>query len=614
METPAVIAIIMVFLLDFFRFGASIFVSLAHFLMLFQAIKLLGRKGRKDCAQILLVSFFQTLSSCTLSVGAWQAGVMLALVPIATAGLFWLQASREEALYPDFFVKGAAKSFRWVVLFMSAAAIPINLVLAAALFVVFPRLGFRTFVGVGMGKSGYTEQVNLTLGGRLHEDNSTVMWLEILPPSDRPRWGGYLRGGALEAFDGKVWSRSGSLSQKALVAGSGGLIRAPGFTGDAIHGALRQHVTLINTAGSILFGSPAIIEVSAPFTTLQYYADGSFRWTTGWRKPLAYDIVSQEASRSSSVRQPLGPKDLQANLDLPGLSFDKTKILTRSMGGTGPARLRAQRIESFLRDNFTYAKDLGSSTSANPIEEFLFVTKRGPCGHFSSAMAVMLRLSGIPARVVSGYYKGSWNSRVGQYVIREKDAHAWVEAYLPGQGWTAFDPTPRVEGPVSAQPWLVRLQENWDYVNYTWDKLVIQYDLYSQVRVLEDLQRGSNRMNEKATAWINQLQSLFRLSHPLESGLRAKKRLRFFPLLALLSIVGLLTAIALHFWRRRKAIDPSIAFYVQFLSRMAQKGYPKAPYETGLEYAARLPDEAGGAQARQLTDRYYKARYRSIRA
>jgi hypothetical protein len=83
----------------------------------------------------------------------------------------------------------------------------------------------------------------------------------------------------------------------------------------------------------------------------------------------------------------------------------------------------------------------------HPLDAFLFDTREGYCQHFSGAMALLLRMGGVPARVASGFTSGSYNARRKEWVVRDLDAHSWVEAYFPGQGWVAFDPTPEVAPP-----------------------------------------------------------------------------------------------------------------------------------------------------------------------
>src|SRR6185295_9106063 len=77
-----------------------------------------------------------------------------------------------------------------------------------------------------------------------------------------------------------------------------------------------------------------------------------------------------------------------------------------------------------------------------PLASFLFDTKQGYCQQFSGTMALMLRMGGVPARVASGFSPGSYNRDRKEYVVRDTDAHSWVEAYFPKIGWVTFDPTP----------------------------------------------------------------------------------------------------------------------------------------------------------------------------
>ena len=95
-ETAAVIGMVGLLFIDFFIFRNTVFIAVTHFLLFFQIVKLAGEKARKDCLQIFLVSFFQILASCTLSVDVWHAAVLILFIPVATAALFWNQMERER--------------------------------------------------------------------------------------------------------------------------------------------------------------------------------------------------------------------------------------------------------------------------------------------------------------------------------------------------------------------------------------------------------------------------------------------------------------------------------------------------------------------------------------
>jgi hypothetical protein len=605
-ETAAVILLVTIFALDFFVWGYSIFVSVAHFLLLFQMFKMLGGKARKDCLQILLVSFFQVLSACTLAVDAWQGFILLLLIPVATAGLFWQQISREIEGTEQTAPPSALRSYRRWVAGMCLSAIPINALLAGAMFMIFPRLAFRgAFAGLGAGRSGYTEQVNLAQTGMIGTDSTPVMWLQILPKEDRGRWKSYLRGGTLDYFDGRRWSHGPVAAAHTIYPDSNGVFRIQ----PSKSRGLRQSVTLVNTAGATLFGSPNISEIIAPLSTLQYLPDGSVRWTRGWRKPLRYDVVSQEQASATPAQ------GYSQDLQLPSVNLQRTRVLARKIAGRRKPLAQAQALEAYLRTHYKYSLDLGSQASSDPLEDFLFDRQRGPCGHFASAMAVMLRLQGIPARVVSGYYKGSWNPMLEQYLIRERDAHAWVEAYISDRGWVAFDPSPRTTGgAMLARRWQLRLQENWEYLNYQWDRMVIQYDLYSQVKVVEDIQSNTNKVNSTVGGWIDKYLMGFKRPTDDRRLTRADRHVVFFFLLT--AVVGLLWFLSRRGHRSEKD-DPAIAFYQKFLTQMAHKGFPKSQSETGWEYVRRLQSFQSAADTRRslpadaqhITDRYYRARF-----
>jgi len=668
-EAFAVLGLVATFAVDFFIWDYSIFVCMAHFLLLFQLFKLLGPKTRKDCLQILVFSFFQILSACTLSLDVWHGIILLLLIPTATAGLFWQQISREEEMSGSVLPSVAQKPYRRLAFLMCGAAIPLNLALAIGVFLIFPRFVFRgAFTGLAPNRVGYTEQVNLTQTGSLGADATPVLWLKITPAQDHDRWSGYLRGATLDFFDGRKWSRTGRGPVRSFFADSNGVFRIQSANSFPRR-PLRQTVTLLNTTNATVYASPWPVEVVAPLSVLQHYADGSLRWTISWRKPLAYEVLSVDQAapdstmESNSIPHPSSPlpspplslrrvrqdgvaerERVQSEgwsryLQLPALPMDRVKTLTESVGKGRSPLAKARAIETYLHNNFRYSLFMGDRHSASPVEDFLFVTRQGPCGYFASTMAVMLRIKGIPARVVAGYYHGTWNTRAEQFLIREKDAHAWVEAYIDGRGWVRFDPSPRpLPQSMAAQLWLLRAQEYWEFLNYRWNRLVIEYDLYSQMKVVEDIHDRSNRMNAAVSRWLEK--PFFNwhsdANSPGESSSAHRGMawgvgaLTFLVVSGVLGIVrALFVRLSLH---RRSSIrrDPSIDFYRQFLEKMARAGHPKIASETGWEYVHRLttvlrstaktsqretavPVTFDPFDARQLTDRYYRIRFAELK-
>ena len=118
---------------------------------------------------------------------------------------------------------------------------------------------------------------------------------------------------------------------------------------------------------------------------------------------------------------------------------------------------RLRHTLEFLESNFTYSLKPGKFHTEDPLAEFLFEKKHGYCEYFATSAVVLLRLEGVPARYVTGYSVQAGNRMGDHYVVREKDAHAWIEAFLPGIGWVEADPTP----PAEYEAMLTGVDDSW---------------------------------------------------------------------------------------------------------------------------------------------------------
>ena len=121
--------------------------------------------------------------------------------------------------------------------------------------------------------------------------------------------------------------------------------------------------------------------------------------------------------------------------------YERMYDLTQTLTADQPTAYAAvKNVERYLQDTFTYSERV--PTRPIPLMGFLYEDKRGYCQQFSGAMALMLRMAGIPARVAAGFSPGSYNKDTGEYRVRDLDAHSWVEVWFTGIGWVPFDPTP----------------------------------------------------------------------------------------------------------------------------------------------------------------------------
>jgi transglutaminase-like putative cysteine protease len=259
-------------------------------------------------------------------------------------------------------------------------------------------------------------------------------------------------------------------------------------------------------------------------------------------------------------------------------------------GGATPEG-RVARTMEFLQGEYRYSLRMGAFRSRQPVAEFLFEKREGWCQYFASAGALLLRLEGVPTRFVSGFRLRSGLLRGGHYVVREADAHAWIEVWLPGKGWVEADPTPSA-GYEAAHG---VLDERWPA------------QVWERVKGLVSRLWAAAWAAVPVLLW-QELQALLR-----EPAVRTG---------AFLAGGSLLLLLALRAWRTRqpqpaiRAPDatPELARLLAALDRAwARRGVPRPPSRGPLEHVqqienARLPSalrEAG----RAAVDAYYRARF-----
>ena len=203
--------------------------------------------------------------------------------------------------------------------------------------------------------------------------------------------------------------------------------------------------------------------------------------------------------RAASTEYPAEIRDVY--LQLPPMD---ARIAALAKGVAAKARTpydKAVATENYLRTRFTYTLELTGKPGDEPLAHFLFETHAGHCEYFASAMTIMLRTLGIPAREVNGFLPGEFNDLAGDYIVRASDAHSWVEAYFPGSGWVTFDPTPAADENFG---FLSRLGLYVDWMELTWNEWVINYDFAHQVQMAQIMQRNTRNWTEAARSWFTQ--------------------------------------------------------------------------------------------------------------
>lgn len=222
-----------------------------------------------------------------------------------------------------------------------------------------------------------------------------------------------------------------------------------------------QTITVLRTKGDLLFGASLPKSVSIPVRAeLENWSAGqggrdsrfaytdlaSIRAAVGPYRGQTYTVVSSVSAASAEALRSAGtdyPQRIwQRYTSLPRGVSPRVRALARALTREYDNPYdKAVALETYLR-GFTYNLQVSPPPEERDVVDyFLFESQEGYCDYFSSAMVVMLRSIGIPARVVAGYLPGSWDADRELYIVRESDSHSWPEVYFPGYGWIEFDPT-----------------------------------------------------------------------------------------------------------------------------------------------------------------------------
>jgi protein-glutamine gamma-glutamyltransferase len=242
------------------------------------------------------------------------------------------------------------------------------------------------------------------------------------------------------------------------------------------------------------------------------------------------------------------------------------------------------------------------------LEDFLFGAKEGHCEHFASALAILLRMEGIPARIVTGFVAREKNETGNYYIVRGRDAHSWVEARVNG-AWRTYDPSPAETFAAPERTVFKLLREKVEHLNFLWNAHVLGYDLDAQQKVAGAMTGTTRSLNHK----------LARLFRPpperKDSAPAGSVRVWFW-----IGAAVLLTALGAALRRApqggersRRGDEPEqVRLYRDLLGWLAKHGWTRRAAETPREFAERL----AGFQTpewqrdfRRLTEGYYSARF-----
>jgi transglutaminase-like putative cysteine protease len=442
-------------------------------------LKLLETKTQRDIYIVTLIIYFVSLAALLEGDSFWLLGYLIGVCWLTTATLLRVTSSGPAP--------GWRRSLRYGGRVL-AQALPLALVF----WLLFPRFASPLWQIPNDSKtaaSGLSDTMSpgdITQLALSDEVAFRVRFDSAAPPAPERYW----RGPVLDYFDGHTWTRSTS-----------GLGGAPPQQPQGV----AYHYTVMMEPHQHRW----LFMLDWPSSWNQPRAELSNDYTLTQPEPLSrpVDVVGTSYTHVQ-YSEPLRPGTRARDLRQPRDRNPRMQQLAREMRSahSDDMELVNAVLAMFRQQPFYYTLN-PPKLSDNSVDEFLFDTKRGFCGHYASAFAALMRAAGIPARVVTGYQGGTLNPYGDYWILRQSDAHAWTEVWIDGRGWTRIDPTAAIapervergladavsaEDPLASRwqrntPWFAGARLRLDLLREIWRARILDFNQDSQRKLLEML-------------------------------------------------------------------------------------------------------------------------------
>ncbi|HEX4426106.1 MAG TPA: DUF3488 and transglutaminase-like domain-containing protein [Terriglobales bacterium] len=620
------------YMVDYFLISGAFLATTVHLVLFVMVVRLFSAQRDRDHYFLSVIAFLMVLAAAVLTVNSIFllafAGFML--MAVAT---FILMEMRRASVHATVAAKDSpdVRAYRQMAFSLSLIAPGIVLCIllgAAGIFFLLPRVsaGYLNAYTPGSDlNTGFSDQVELGRIGQIQQSAAVVMHIQI--DGDKSgasdfKW----RGVTLDEFNGRSWANH---HQRYMAP------RLPGNTSSfSLHfpaeanrnlGPSRpiHYKVLMEPMGTNVFFLAATPDIltgnyralamdnsGAVFDLDPEHPISTYEATSNVAQPTPAQLRAAYANFSPSV---------QSNyLQLPALD-PRIPLLAQQITAQADNNYdRAVVIERYLQTHYGYTLQLSRTVPRDPLAEFLFERKQGHCEYFASSMAIMLRTLRIPTRIVNGFRTGEFNDIDSQYLIRESDAHSWVEAYFPGYGWISFDPTP--PGPAEASTGWRRLRMYTDALASFWREWVVNYDLSHQQHLAFNSTHNGRELLQTLQTWAHRkYQALLTSAHRAQDTL-GKSPLGWGAKGILVVVLLLLGGNATRLWRAiskfrlaaRPEKSPQLAatiWYERMTRSVGRQGWRKSPVQTPAEFVISIEDPAIRKQVEEFTRRYESARF-----
>lgn len=552
------------------------------FLIVLIGLKCLEINAVRDLRIVLLLGLFMIITHFLYADGISWILPLLALV----VALTWLLMQIEHA-DPRRFVRSDLKLAGKMLI----QALPFVFIL----FYLFPRLSGSIFLFQADSNdavTGLNETLNMgTISNLIQSQEiaftATFFNRNVPPPAER-----YWRGGVFWVTDGRQWSR-GKFAP---------FLNSRPYKADLRGQIYHYEIELSPTGQNWLYSLDYPISIPG---NSQIDTDHHIYTTRPVDQPYRYELISNVAP----IQEPLSDIAKWQSLNLGGTVITpRLDALVQQFAENVDSSMEiAQRVLNYFNQNdFVYTLKPPLLQSNAPVDEFMFDSRRGFCGHYASSFATIMRSIGIPARIVVGYLGGEYNPRSDQIVVRQSDAHAWTEIWNPEQGWVRVDPTAAIA------PERIEFPIDFD-TSINADSVVLfsARDFAGLRRLGIELVWLKDAIKAKWNRWFVAFDDS-RQRQLLESFGLDKLDARLLSIGAFIGALGLLTIISLVLFRRER-VRPDLVdqIYTEFCQKLSKRGLARRDNEGPLDFANRVVTRLPGLrdEVRSITLEYIALQY-----
>jgi len=616
------------YLADYFLISGGFLDATVHLVLFVMVVRLFSARRDRDFYFLSVIAFLMVLSAALLTVDSvfllsFAVFMLTAVVSFilmemrhisAKAGVNWRQSGMEMTY------RNMAGSL--------AVASPILVLCillgAAGIFFLLPRASagyLGAYAPGGEITTGFSDRVELGRIGEIQQSASVVMHIRI-DGDDRGSFDLKWRGVALSHFDGRSWSNN--RDERPLFPRLDGLFVLPPRAGGHSSSPRPIHYRVVmEPVGMNVFflaATPESLEGNYGHVAID---DGGGVFNLDPEHPVnryqaTSDIAQTSASSLRRAGQAYPPEVLSRYLGLPALDSRIPELARKITASADNDYDRAAALETYLRTHFGYSLQLSRTVPHDPLANFLFERRQGHCEYFASSMAVMLRILGIPSRVVNGFRTGEFNDLTSQYVVRASNAHSWVEAYFPGHGWVAFDPTPGAS--IAATTGWSRISMYADAMASFWREWIVNYDVVHQQALAVSAGSRSRYWFSVLRRWWHRqyelLMAAARRSGTEVAGSPLRWGLGGILTAALLLLAFRLPRLLLALEKFKLAARPersprraATMWYERMTESVARRGWRKSPTQTPDEFVARIDDARVRQRVAEFTRHYQSARF-----